>query len=230
MKTKPILISLIAMLAIMTLMSNSCEKDDEDEDLEDPHSYINDGNVTDPRDGQTYSTVTIGSQTWFAENLNYLTSGSCWCMNDSAYGDVYGVLYTWDAAMTACPDGWKLPSDDEWKTLEMYLGMSQSEADRGSGAGRGTDEGGKMKQTGTTLWVSPNAGATNSSGFTGLPAGCSGTGWGNCSSQGSDGMWWSSTEGLVIHAVVRQLNWGTSLVYRGYMHQSSYASVRCLKN
>ena len=149
------------------------------------------GIFTDPRDGQTYNTVTIGNQTWFAENLNYETSNSWWYNNSSANGDVYGRLYTWDAALTACPAGWHLPSDEEWKTLEMALGMSQSEAD--AEGWRGTDEGGKMKETGTTHWTSPNYGATNSSGFSALPGGSLNDG-SNFDYVGSSGIWWSATE------------------------------------
>jgi len=107
----------------------------------------------------------------------------CWYDNNSSNGNTYGALYTWAAAMNGsgssytnpsgvqgvCPAGWHLPGDAEWKELEMYLGMSQAEAsDTGY---RGTDEGNKLKETGTTHWNSPNTGATNESGFTALPGG-----------------------------------------------------------
>jgi uncharacterized protein (TIGR02145 family) len=68
-----------------------------------------------------------------------------------------------------CPSGWHIPSDAEWKELEMFLGMSQSQAD--TTGWRGSSEGGKLKETGTTHWIDPNNGATNSSGFTALPSG-----------------------------------------------------------
>jgi uncharacterized protein (TIGR02145 family) len=156
--------------------------------------------------GNVYNTVTIGAQTWMAENLKttHYADGSaiplvegtsdwtaltetskayCWYINSTVNRDTYGGLYTWAAAMNGtassganpsgvqgvCPDGWHLPSDAEWKQLEMYLGMSQEEADNEDW--RGTDEGGKLKETGTTHWNAPNTGATNSSGFTALPGG-----------------------------------------------------------
>ena len=115
---------------------------------------------------------------------DYTTKYYFFFNDDSAtYWDTYGALYTWAAVMNGeassnnnpsgvqgvCPDGWHLPSDTAWKELEMYLGMSQAQAD-GTFI-RGTDEGGKMKETGTTHWNSPNTGATNSSGFTALPGG-----------------------------------------------------------
>jgi uncharacterized protein (TIGR02145 family) len=71
-----------------------------------------------------------------------------------------------------CPTGWHLPSDVEWKCMEMNIGMTLSAADLSTGA-RGTDEGNKMKETGNTHWGSPSAG-TNTSGLTFLPGGRSG--------------------------------------------------------
>ena len=185
------------------------------------------GTFTDPRDGQTYNTIEIGSQTWFAENLNYQSSNS-WCYGDNGSNcDIYGRLYTWEAALNACPSGWHLPSDDEWKTMEMALGMSQSQADETGW--RGTDEGGKMKETGTTHWTSPNTGATNSSGFTALPGGYRRSS-GSFYSLGGSGHWWSSSEGSGASAWLRSLGYGYGQVGRGGYYKAYGRSVRCLKN
>ena len=135
------------------------------------------GTVTDI-DGHVYRTVKIGEQTWMAENLrtSRLNDGTplryspvpldelfpnwnghyCWYNNDSAtYEALYGKLY---AVMNdlLCPSGWHIPSSGEWDILEAHLG---------------NNAGGKMKTTGTTYWDPPNTGATNESGFSGLPGG-----------------------------------------------------------
>jgi uncharacterized protein (TIGR02145 family) len=74
-----------------------------------------------------------------------------------------------DNSRGLAPEGWHVPSNEEWQELEMYLGMTQEEAD--ATLWRGTDEGGKLKETGTTHWDTPNTGATNETGFTALPGG-----------------------------------------------------------
>jgi uncharacterized protein (TIGR02145 family) len=103
----------------------------------------------------------------------------------------YGVLYNYETALTACPTGWHLPTDYEWSFLEVHLGMSiQATLTTGS---RGTNQGGKMKETGTAHWASPNQGATNISGFTGLPGGLRGEIGENFQQLGSAGFFWSST-------------------------------------
>jgi len=148
----------------------------------------NTGVFTDPRDGQTYDIVNIGGQVWFAENLNFEVPNSWWYENDSVNGNVYGRLYTWEAALEACPPGWHVPTDEEWKDLEMFLGMSQSQAD-GTGL-RGTDEGTKLKST--SGWISGGNG-TNIVGFNAIPAGRGDDGEA-FERLGSDGYWWTSTE------------------------------------
>lgn len=81
------------------------------------------GAFTDPRDGKVYKTVTIGEQTWLAENLAYFTQTGCWAYNnENQYVRLYGYLYNWDAAKTACLPGWHLPSKNEWETLIRFLG------------------------------------------------------------------------------------------------------------
>jgi uncharacterized protein (TIGR02145 family) len=125
-------------------------------------------------DGNIYNSVILGSQTWLKENLNSLH----YCdgteipnvvayNNDESLANIYGRLYTWDAAMYgsndvssrgACPCGWHVPSDEEWKELEDFLGGAAV-------------AGGKMKETGTAHWYYPNTGADNSSGLTILPGG-----------------------------------------------------------
>ena len=176
----------------------------------------NTGVFTDSRDGQTYKWEKIGNQIWMTENLNYKTSNSWWYDNSSANGDVYGRLYTYDAALTACPDGWHLPSDAEWTVLTDYLG-GKSVA------------GGKMKEAGTAHWSSPNTGATNSSGFTALPGGYR-YGSGSFSNLGDYGLWWSSTEGSGSSAWYRGLHYGGGQVYRIDDNKPYGFSVRCLKD
>jgi len=153
----------------------------------------------------------------------------------------YGVLYNWTAAMNGaessdanpsgvqgiCPDGWHLPSDAEWKQLEMYLGMS--ETDVNSTGWRGTVEGGKLKEAGTTHWADPNAGANNESGFTALPGGDR-NGNGGFSSIRGDGYWWSSTENFTNLAWYRSLYYYDSNVDRNYYYKSMGFSVRCLRD
>ncbi|MCK4346430.1 MAG: hypothetical protein KAX05_14195 [Bacteroidales bacterium] len=165
----------------------------------------------------------------------------CYYDNSSANGDTYGALYTWETAMNGagssdtnpsgvqgvCPDGLHLPSDDEWKELEMYLGMSQESADW-LGI-RGTDEGSKLKEAGTAHWTSPNAGATNEVGFLALPGGsCSN---GVYSGIGDIAGFWSSTESSSIYAWTRRLAYAWSKVERNESGRKFYGySVRCVRD
>jgi uncharacterized protein (TIGR02145 family) len=155
----------------------------------------------------------------------------------------YGVLYNWPAAMDGagssdanpsgiqgvCPTGWHLPSDAEWKELEINLGMSKSDADSTSEL-RGTDEGSKLKEVGNEHWLDDNEDATNSSGFTGLPGGFHTAYEGTFYTIGYEGDWWSSTEFSYWDAWYRCLYFYWSTVFRGTCSKSDGQSVRCVKD
>jgi uncharacterized protein (TIGR02145 family) len=205
--------------------------------------------LTDPRDEKTYLTVQIGDQCWMAENLNvgdYITGMKIpgnnsviekHCYNDNeANCDLYGALYRWNEMMDhteiemttgICPKGWHIPSDFEWKILEKELGMSQETAD--STGWRGTDEGGKLKAAGTTYWEDPNAGATNSSLFTALPAGHVDPD-GNFTGLGYNTSYWTSTLIIDTQCWRRYLDNNESRIYRIDGNRTWGASVRCVKD
>ncbi len=186
------------------------------------------GYFTDPRDGQEYAFIEIGDQTWMAENLNYETENSWWYDNDPDNGDTYGRLYTWEAALDACPDGWHLPSDEEWKSLEMELGMSQNEADGTSF--RGTNQGEQMKSA--SGWHTNDGHGTNSSGFNGFPGGILIRNGGQFKFDDlfHNGVWWSSTSYSEWRAWLRRLYFGKNQISRTYTFKAEGFSVRCLKN
>ncbi len=205
---------------------------------------------TDTRDGQTYTTVQIGNQCWMAENLNIGTridgnvdqsdNGTIekYCYNnDEANCDTYGGLYQWNETMQyvttegtqgICPDGWHLPTDDEWKTLEMELGMTQAQAD-GTGW-RGTNEGSKMAGN-AFMWTNgplENDPEFNTSGMTVLPAGFRNTD-GSFFGQSSYAYLWSSNE-YGSYAWRRLLYYSQTDVNRNTNGKACGFSVRCVKD
>ncbi|MBN2258393.1 MAG: fibrobacter succinogenes major paralogous domain-containing protein, partial [Anaerolineaceae bacterium] len=212
----------------------------------------NQENTVSDIDGNVYKTVKIGNQWWMAENLKVThysngdsipnvtdntqwtglnTGAYCNYNNDSTNVPTYGRLYNWyavDDSRGIAPAGWHVPSDDEWKELEMYLGMSQSDAnDLGW---RGSLVGGKLKEAGTTHWSSPNKGATNESGFTALPGGYRGNLDGSFHYVGSYCYWWSATEEYSGNAWYRSLSCSSSDVGRGYVIKQGGISVRCVRD
>lgn len=190
------------------------------------------GTMVDPRNGKTYKTVTLGTQTWMAENLNYPSGGTCY-LGQAANCETFGAHYQWSAARSACPSGWRLPTDDDWKTLERFLGVPEVELDHPNGyRGAAANVGGRMKTVGT--WKSPNEGATNETGFSALPAGM---GY-------SDGSWddhkryehayfWTATEKPTdkTAAYGRTIwHWDTG-IQRGIGFSKTHRlSVRCVQN
>jgi len=190
------------------------------------------GEMTDERDGQTYQTVKLGDQTWLAQNLNYETDNNSWCYNDDPDNcETYGRLYDWDAAMTACPDGWHLASDEEWSALIKYL---DPRANPSADLAESEIAGGMMKATGTIedgtgLWRRPNKDATNLSGFSAVPSGTRfASGSFNMVSQHV--MFWTSTEYGTDNAWTRMLDYNQSGIFRDNTAiTKDYAvAVRCI--
>lgn len=164
----------------------------------------------------------------------------CWYNNLTEYSDSSGALYTWAAAMYGasgsdeipsgiqgvCPEGWHLPSDAEWKELEMFLGMNQSEAD--SYDWRGSDEGGMLKEIGFSKWDLPNTGASNSSGFTAVPGGFRSPKGGFFSYGQTAGFWTTKDEEGTVNAWYRTLNFDKEQLYRQHNGMQLGLSVRCV--
>jgi uncharacterized protein (TIGR02145 family) len=206
---------------------------------------------TDSRDNNHYDVVKIGTQLWMAGNLKYLPSvigpatGTetipyyyVYGYNGTVVADAkatanyttYGVLYNWPAAMNGeassssnpsgvqgvCPAGWHLPSDAEWTELTTYLGGVSV-------------AGGKLKETGTAHWTSPNTGATNETGFTALPGGYRSSVY-TFDNIGSIGRWWSATENSWIDAYPLDVSYDYGGVDRNSRPKELGFSVRCVKD
>ena len=194
-------------------------------------------------DGNIYTTVKIGTQTWMASNLKttkYRNGDPIGTTTPAtldisaetapkyqwAYAGngsnvfIYGRLYTGYAVTDSrgiCPTGWHVPTDAEWTTLTTFLGGSSV-------------AGGKLKEASSSHWISPNTGATNSSGFTALPGGYRNTDIWSFVAVGYDGDWWSSTETSTTSLLNRFMLYSYSEVGRGTVNKSSGASVRCIRD
>jgi uncharacterized protein (TIGR02145 family) len=189
-------------------------------------------------EGRGYKTIAIGTQEWMAENLNTgtyrngdlittnlnadnwenTTSGACaYYDNDRKYSCPYGRLYNWYACVDSrqlCPIGWHVPSDEDWDVLINYLG--------------GPDvAGGKLKSTGTYFWAGPNDGASNLSGFNGIPGGRRQF---NFYNRSIHGFWWSTTSYDASNAWNRRLNSNINDTYRDSYPKYTGFSVRCLRD
>lgn len=169
------------------------------------------------------------------------TAGAyCWYDNNPANKHTYGALYNYAAVMNGeassdenpsgiqgvCPVGWHIPSDSEWMEMEMVLGMDPGVTD--DIGWRGYDEGGKLKAV-STLWVDPNVGATNESGFFALPGGWRHD-WGLFTDIGKYAVFWTTTEYTSTEAWHRNLLNNYQEVYRNFYDKRGGFSVRCLRD
>lgn len=178
------------------------------------------------------------------EALGYDEKAYCFYNNnENNEAQTYGALYTWEAAMNGavssdnkpsgvqgvCPDGWHLPSDNEWKELEIFLGMTQAEADlKGL---RGTNEGSKLANS-SDLWLDGylvNDSAFGSTGFIAQPAG--GRRYdGTFDHIGDNVNFWTATEHNNIRAWGRHIYSSYTSLHRYYNVKSDGFSVRCVKD
>jgi uncharacterized protein (TIGR02145 family) len=207
-----------------------------------------DNNTVKDIDGNVYKTVVIGKYKWMEENLKTttynngteipnvteqsvwlrLSNGAYgWYNNNESYADTFGLLYNWYAVNTGklCPDGWRVPSDEEWKYLEGFVdtkyGIGNSVWDK-SGL-RGHDAGQRLKAT--SGWRTGVTG-TNDFGFSALPGGEHLT---RFYAGGSSGFWWTSTEASASSAWYRNLIYSFEYVARDTHPKRMGFSIRCLK-
>ncbi len=216
--------------------------------------YVPGQGVTDI-DGNTYATVIIGQQEWMAENLRvtrfndgssipHLTEGSdwvqlttpayCWYNNDEAdHKNTYGALYSWfvsegdsKSGENICPEGWHVPTDAEWSSLIRFLDPNSDPNE----LQESLIAGGKLKAAGTANWNTPNTGATNETGFAGLPGGYRDQG-GNFVQKGDLGRWWSADAHQTYgSAWWRSLGNASSKVTRHHLLKRQANSIRCIKD
>jgi len=230
MKTRDFLLA--AAIAAMAF-TFSCSSDDGEEKagLPTPTKTI----FVDSRDNQPYNKVTIGKQTWMAENLNYDASGSKCYGNDPANCAKYGRLYDWSTAMNnsassdvvpsgvrgVCPYEWHLPSRAEWDVMLVYIGGSSTD-----------DEAAKLKATsGWNVYngASRFSNGTDDYGFSALPGG-RGNSDGNFDVVGDLGFWWSTTDYSGTSVSTLYMGNNFSGVARTSDFKSNLFSIRCVKD
>ena len=158
---------------------------------------------------------------WLKSSQDGLPSYS-WYDNNISNKGTYGALYNWyvidassNGGKNVCPDGWKVPTDEDWTTLTNQLGGLNV-------------AGGNLKDTGTSYWKEPNTGANNQSGFTGLPGGARVNAV--FSEIKSVGRWWSSTKNDPFSSAwYRQVSSNSNSVLRHHLGAGNGFSIRCIK-
>jgi len=231
-KLNVMLICPLLIMGFALIFSNGCKKDSN-------NTNPAPGQTVTDIDGNVYPAVTIGTQTWMAANLKttkyrngtpipkvsdslqwtlLTTPGYCNYNNDPNTVSAYGLYYNWyavtDSNNNIAPAGWHVPTDAEWTTLTNYLG---------------TGAGGKLKSTGTNYWNSPNASATNSTGFNGMPGG-------DRSYDaifhylGTYGCFWCTTENSATDAWEHVLSCNSGNLLRMAYSKDLGLNIRCVKD
>jgi len=186
------------------------------------------GITSDKRDDQTYRWVEIGSTRWLSQNMNYMGDSALCYNNVYENCDLYGKLYYWDESLKACLAGWHLPTDDDWKKLEIQLGMPEEQAQLNSWRGSDQNIGGALKAQ--KVWRSPNTGADNRSYFSALPAGLYNGRTKSFRFIELQTFYWSATQAGTLYAWCRILDHRDSGINRLKWDKTDACSVRCVRN
>lgn len=238
----------LVIIGMFLIFTSSCKKGD------DNNGSIQNGIVKDI-DGNTYTTVTIGTQVWMVENLkttkyrngepipnitkdsewsNLKTGAYCNYNNDPAIGNKYGKLYNWYAVndhRNISPTGWHIPTDEDWSTLSIYISANLGTS--GSLA-KALATKADWASSINTVAIGNDLTKNNTSGFSALPGGDRISNYGTFHDVGTIGYWWSSTEENTYNAWIRKLNYnfatmGKSYNFSGYEKEYGF-SVRCVKD
>lgn len=189
---------LVVILSVPTVFAQNPEED----------------TMKDPRDGQVYEIVKLGDHWWMAENLNFATVNGSWCYDDNMeICKLFGRLYDWETATDACPAGWHLSTDDEWKNLEESLGMS----------GKYLNEMGWRNVEADLLY-------DEEKGLKIIMAGYRPYGDGSFDDIKDDAYFWTSTSYEKTDALKRYLDDNRSQIGRGFDSKRKGFSVRCVKD
>jgi uncharacterized protein (TIGR02145 family) len=183
------------------------------------HGQFSRDTFTDPRDGYRYPTVSIGGRHWFAENLRYRTSDSRCYEGDEANCEDHGRLYRLADAMKACPAGWRVPSEQDWRALEGALGMSKADIEKEDGRGEplgrrlkfGGDTGFNVRYSG---WIDPHLADSSRA-------------------MGRNSAYWASTPGppddVSATAWHRDVAANRNSIWRSPVNVTYWLSVRCAR-
>ncbi len=214
---------LITFFSVMGFCWTACEKPAE--------KVCSSGSFIDERDGEVYCKTTIGAQTWMAENLRYKSDSSTQNpLNPMDININYGRLYNFNEAQQSCPNGWHLPTDAEWKTLELFLGVHPTNLDDINE--RGTGQGDQLKsKKGWQANLDTAVVGTNDYGFNALPSGERNPSFGPYYNLGTHASFWTATEfDTTGGAWMRDLSYENEKIGRLYFSQKMGYACRCVKD